>query len=296
VFSTPRISNDEEGVVSSECAAGEFVAGTQRTGVSGDFVSAMNSGAIYMTITRYANPNRKDYFRLRASLPEQFDRELIASAKDFPRFAELGQTAQVLFLAMYLISNNMLEDEDFGKVIKCFELERFQRLLEPLLSVKASSVDAFAENRIRARAKVPIAIEELPKAGRTDLPAAAENGYVEFVRHILLYGGADVNTSVARTTALQVSAIKGYVGIAKMLLDAGADVNAPAALEYGRTALEGAAEHGRIDMVQLLLNAGARLCGPGDAQYRKAMDLAKENGHQTVRQLIKNHYESGGNK
>ena len=50
-----------------------------------------------------------------------------------------------------------------------------------------------------------------------------------------------------------------------MLLDAGAHVNAQAALEYGRTALEGAAEHGRIDMVKLLLNSGVELSGSGDA-------------------------------
>lgn len=81
-----------------------------------------------------------------------------------------------------------------------------------------------------------------------------------------------------------------------MLLYASADVNARAALEDGRTALEGAAEHGRIDMVQLLLNAGVELSGSGDAQYRTALKLASENGHNTVKKLIENCYESGGNE
>lgn len=58
-------------------------------------------------------------------------------------------------------------------------------------------------------------------------------------------------------TALQLAAIGGYVGIALLLLEKGADVNAPAAKFHGRTALEGAVEHGRIDMLKLLHNAGA---------------------------------------
>lgn len=91
---------------------------------------------------------------------------------------------------------------------------------------------------------------------------------------------------MAGATALQVSAIKGYVGIAIMFLDTGAEVNAQAVVQHRRTALEGAAEHGRLDMVQLLLNAGVRLSGFGDAQYRKALELALKNGHHAVKRLI----------
>ena len=55
-------------------------------------------------------------------------------------------------------------------------------------------------------------------------------------------------------------------------------------------------EHGRIDMVQLLLNAGVKLSGSGDAQYRTALEVASENGHNAIKQLIENHCESGGNE
>jgi ankyrin repeat protein len=98
---------------------------------------------------------------------------------------------------------------------------------------------------------------------------------------------------VAGVTALQVSAIKGYMGIAIMLLNAGAEVDAQAAILHGRTALEWAAEHGRIDMVQLLLNAGVRISGSRDVQYRRALELVAKNGHNTVKQLIEIRYESG---
>ena len=94
-------------------------------------------------------------------------------------------------------------------------------------------------------------------------------------------------------TSLQAAALGGYVRVATILLDTGADVNAPPAYEQGRTALEGAAEHGRIDMVQLLLDAGADLHGNRCMQYKKALQLASNNGHNAVRRLIEAHYKSG---
>jgi ankyrin repeat protein len=132
--------------------------------------------------------------------------------------------------------------------------------------------------------------------GRTALQA--EKGNIEMVQ-LLLNAGADVNALPAHdagVTALQVSAIKGYLGIAIILLDNSADVNAQASSKSGRTALAGAAEHGRIDMVQLLLNAGVELDGSGNAQYREAVQLASEYGHNAVRKLIKAHCERGGNE
>jgi ankyrin repeat protein len=134
--------------------------------------------------------------------------------------------------------------------------------------------------------------------GRTALQAAAEKGNIEMVQ-LLLDACADVNAPPAYrawVTALQVSAIKGYLGIAIILLDNGADVNAQASSESGRTALAGAAEHGRIDMVKLLLNASVELDGSENAQYREALQLASEYGHNAVRKLIKAHYERGGNE
>jgi ankyrin repeat protein len=116
---------------------------------------------------------------------------------------------------------------------------------------------------------------------------------------LLLTSGADVNALPGYdggVTALQVSAIQGYVGIAIILLHAGADVNASGAPIDGRTALEGAAEHGRINMVQLLLNAGAEFYGSGNTQYRRALELASDNGHNTVIKLLKAHYKSRRNK
>ena len=105
----------------------------------------------------------------------------------------------------------------------------------------------------------------------------------------MLDAGADVNAPAAFSkgvTALQAASIYGYLGIVLRLLEHQADVNAPAAEEDGRTALEGAAEHGRMDLVHLLLNAGVERSGQGYSQYQRAMSLAAEHGHLAVRNLL----------
>jgi ankyrin repeat protein len=121
---------------------------------------------------------------------------------------------------------------------------------------------------------------------------ASRDGSKEMVE-LLLEHGADVNAPPARmygATSLQFAAIKGLLGIAYLLLENGADVNAPPAEVDGRTALEGAVEHGRIDMVQLLLNAGANISQDGQSQYENAVRRASENGHHAVRRLLESYH------
>lgn len=62
---------------------------------------------------------------------------------------------------------------------------------------------------------------------RTPLQHAVELGNME-IFNLLLEHGADVNAPAADdggVTALQIAAIQGYIGIARRLLDLGADVN-----------------------------------------------------------------------
>ncbi|KAH8901754.1 ankyrin [Thozetella sp. PMI_491] len=121
--------------------------------------------------------------------------------------------------------------------------------------------------------------------GRTALQAAAGMGNIDLIE-ILLEVGADANAPPAPrrgVTALQAAAIKGYIRVAQLLLDAGADVNAAPAAKEGRTALQGAAEHGRIDMLQLLINAGADIYSSG---YDRAIELATEYGHSAACTLL----------
>jgi ankyrin repeat protein len=126
----------------------------------------------------------------------------------------------------------------------------------------------------------------------TALQMASRDGVKEIVELLLEYG-ADVNAPPTKefgATALQFAAIKGLLGIAYLLLQYGADVNAPAAEVGGRTALEGAAEHGRVDTVQLLLNSRANIFEDGQEQYENAVRRASENGHHAVRRLLESYH------
>ncbi|KAI8937340.1 hypothetical protein NX059_006546 [Plenodomus lindquistii] len=98
-----------------------------------------------------------------------------------------------------------------------------------------------------------------PKLGllRTPLQRAAELGRFDIVRYLINQNIRDDRTPCyGGGTALQFAAIGGYVGVANLLLDYGANVNHPPAEGPGRTALEGAAEWGRLDMITMLVQRG----------------------------------------
>lgn len=123
---------------------------------------------------------------------------------------------------------------------------------------------------------------------RTPLQLAVDLGNME-IFNVLLDHGADINAPPAfdgGATALQIAAIHGYVGIAQRLLDLGADVNQGPAPKNGRTALMGAAEHGRIDMLHLLFDRGALVVGEGKCYYYEALELAESNGHYAAANLL----------
>jgi ankyrin repeat protein len=87
-------------------------------------------------------------------------------------------------------------------------------------------------------------------------------------------------------TAFQGAAIRGYINIAQMHIENGAEVNALPALKDGRTAIDGAAEHGRLDIVQILLNAGATEDVVGNKRFTLAIELARKNHHFQIVELL----------
>ncbi|KAI9150021.1 Ankyrin-3 [Paramyrothecium foliicola] len=90
-------------------------------------------------------------------------------------------------------------------------------------------------------------------------------------------------------SALQAAAIFGRTGMAKQLIDLGADIDACGAAHCGRTALEGAAEHGRIELIELLLYNGVKTTGSGQLQYIRAIGFAEREGNDVVANMLRNH-------
>jgi ankyrin repeat protein len=107
---------------------------------------------------------------------------------------------------------------------------------------------------------------------------------------MLLDAGADINAPPRAEngwTVLQGAAMRGHINLVHFLLQRGAQVNAAGAEENGRTALEGAAENGHLDTVQLLLNAGAEGLG-------NAAQLAERQRHYVIARLLRMENEKRG--
>jgi ankyrin repeat protein len=97
---------------------------------------------------------------------------------------------------------------------------------------------------------------------RTLLPAAVAWGYRPLILDIIS-AGAEVNATQSNEaggkTALTVAVEKRDVLTVQTLIEAGSDVNAPAALLLGLTALEAATRNNDIAMVDYLLGIGAHI-------------------------------------
>ncbi|KAN0119336.1 Ankyrin repeat-containing domain protein [Hyaloscypha variabilis] len=127
---------------------------------------------------------------------------------------------------------------------------------------------------------------------RTALQWACGHGHYLTVQ-LLIEKGADVNAPASRrgSNALQTATACGYLQIAKILLDAGAFVDALGGEDFPHwTALVWAARKGRIDILKLLLNAGADITTErGRSRLKYAMGEAKGAGNNAVAKFLKYH-------
>src|SRR3990172_506909 len=105
----------------------------------------------------------------------------------------------------------------------------------------------------------------------------------------LLSRGAEAN--LASRNRMQVmplhSAVAGrHVGVARTLLEHGADVNA--AQQDGFVPLHGAAQNGQPDMIELLLEYGADV-NAKNAEGLTALAIAVQEGHAGAAELLRQH-------
>lgn len=95
---------------------------------------------------------------------------------------------------------------------------------------------------------------EMAHGGSSALMFAARIGDIETAR-VLLDAGADVNdTAASGVSALTQAAHSGHEGLALFLLESGADPNA---IDAGYTALHAAVLRSQVDLVKALLEKGA---------------------------------------
>jgi len=88
--------------------------------------------------------------------------------------------------------------------------------------------------------------------GRTGLLAATQGNHIE-VAKLLIEAGADVNAqSDIKDSPYLLAGARGYLNILRMTLDHGADLNSTN--RYGGTALIPACERGHVETVRELLN------------------------------------------
>lgn len=122
-----------------------------------------------------------------------------------------------------------------------------------------------------------------------------------FIRY-LINKGADVNgppNPDGGWTALQYAAGGGFMNMAELLLNRGADVNARSGRVLSSTspgfmrAIDVAALFTRLDMVHFLIKAGARSARPGLTGFDGAIKIATEWRHLAIAALLQKHAESG---
>ena len=99
-----------------------------------------------------------------------------------------------------------------------------------------------------------------------------------FMTGVFLEAGFEVNKpSADQVSLLGTAARNGYPGLAKILLEAGADVNT-LSLDRNNTALMDASSHGHVEMVRFFIENGAEL-EIKSKSGQTALILATGNGH-----------------
>ena len=138
----------------------------------------------------------------------------------------------------------------FGWLSSVYAADRTPRLIEAVKSGNIESVRALLK-------KQPAELKLTERDGTTALHWAVRADNLEIVR-VLLRAGADVNAATREgVTPLALAAINGSVSATEVLLEAGANANA--AMPEGETILMTAARTGRPDVIKILLKNGADL-------------------------------------
>lgn len=189
-------------------------------------------------------------------------------------------------------ANANLKDNDGRTPMEHAAVQEHSDLVRQFAKVQTEPLGFFSAVILGKAARVgellkakPELVKERTKRGWTSLHVAAGEGHEKIAR-VLLDAGAEVNGPKEESSPLiwAVWTEQPNLKLVKLLIDRGADVN-----QYGRvgseTPLHYAAKYGNVELVKLLLKAKA---DPKAKEWREKtpLDLAKENKHQDVVKLL----------
>ncbi|SEM21073.1 Ankyrin repeat [bacterium A37T11] len=156
-------------------------------------------------------------------------------------------------------------------------------------SLEISIFEAASANLLERVAELiienPSLVNSISDHGFSPLGLATHFGHEDIVRHLLLKGADPNLASQNGYNVFPIHAAIGsnFEGIAKMLIEAGAEVNVVQASRM--TPLHAAAQSGNIEMIILLLENGARIDIKNDMGKTPA-DLASEKGHFEIANIL----------
>ena len=151
------------------------------------------------------------------------------------------------------------------------------------LQHEACILGALSVVRLLVKAGAGVGVTD--NQGSTCLYLAAYHGHTETVRYLLCLPEMDVNDSNnSGSTSLHRAVLRKHSDVVKVLIDAGADVEAKDS--KGRTPLHCACTVEYPENVQMLVEAGADVCEVDDKSDR-CLSVAARHGHtETVRYLV----------
>ncbi|WP_273444704.1 ankyrin repeat domain-containing protein [Neolewinella agarilytica] len=155
------------------------------------------------------------------------------------------------------------------------------------MNTSASALfSAIRDNKLMEAKALIEANQDLLKArderGTSPLILASYSGLLPMTK-LLVEAGADINASGTTGTALMGVCFKGHADIARYLINAGADLEA--SLPNGSTALHFAAMFNQAEIVELLVAAGAD-AGAKDVDGLTAADHATKRGFTALAERL----------
>ena len=214
--------------------------------------------------------------------------------------ARYGHTETVRFLVgLSQAHGSHKSDDGYSAVLEvAVELNHadvMQVLIDAGADIEVKGNDGRSPLLVASQCGNPQVVKVLVKAGadvcvtdsqgHTCLTTAASLGHTETMRTLLCMPEVDVNRSnISGDTALHHAVLPKHSAVSKLLIDAGADIDAKAG--KGRTPLHWACEVGELDIVEMLVEAGADVCVVDDDGYT-CLIVAASFGHaETVRYLV----------